>query len=333
MKQSVNWFRVVSVLLLAALALGLLPARAIAQQPAPASSAASASGVPDSPNPFVVQDSVKRVSDHVYMIPDGGRFGVPNVGIIVGSRATLVFDTGMGPRSGEVDAREALKLGKNTKIYLSTTDFRPEHVSGGQSFPPDSVWIVPEAQKSDIDESTLKFIDSFVKRSANLADALKDVKLRSPDVVFDREATLDLGGVKAQLLWFGPAVTHGDVVVFVPEDGVLLSGNFLTSKSYPGMGESTASATNWLATLDKLEALRPRIIFPNHGELRDASLIASEREVLRALQSATRELKAQGKTAEEAGQILTGQFDVKFPDWKGPTAIPGIVRRFYAESQ
>jgi glyoxylase-like metal-dependent hydrolase (beta-lactamase superfamily II) len=224
-----------------------------------------------------------------------------------------------------------LKLGKNTKIYLSTSDFRPEHVSGGQSFPPDSVWIVPESQKADIDESTLKFIDAFVKRSANLADALKDVKLRSPDIVFDREATLDLGGVTAQLLWFGPAITHGDVVVFVPEDGVLLSGNFLTSKSYPGMGESTASATNWLATLDKLEALRPRIIFTNHGEMRDASLIAGERAVLRDLQAATRELKAQGKTAEEAGQILTGQFDVKYPDWKGPTAIPGIVRRFYAE--
>ncbi len=322
-QPAANLLRMASMVSLAALIPSLLPVPAIAQE--------QKAGVPDSPNPFVVQDSVKRVSDHVYMIPDGGRFGVPNVGIITGTRATLVFDTGMGPRSGEVDAREALKLGKNTKIYLSTSDFRPEHVSGGQSFPPDSVWIVPESQKADIDESTLKFIDAFVKRSANLADALKDVKLRSPDIVFDREATLDLGGVTAQLLWFGPAITHGDVVVFVPEDGVLLSGNFLTSKSYPGMGESTASATNWLATLDKLEALRPRIIFTNHGEMRDASLIAGEREVLRDLQAATRELKAQGKTAEEAGQILTGQFDVKYPDWKGPTAIPGIVRRFYAE--
>ncbi len=322
-QPAANLLQMASTVSLTALILSLLPALAAAQE--------QKAGVPDSPNPFVVQDSVKRVSDHVYMIPDGGRFGVPNVGIITGTRATLVFDTGMGPRSGEVDAREALKLGKNTKIYLSTSDFRPEHVSGGQSFPPDSVWIVPESQKADIDESTLKFIDAFVKRSANLADALKDVKLRSPDIVFDREATLDLGGVTAQLLWFGPAITHGDVVVFVPEDGVLLSGNFLTSKSYPGMGESTASATNWLATLDKLEALRPRIIFTNHGEMRDASLIAGERAVLRDLQAATRELKAQGKTAEEAGQILTGQFDVKYPDWKGPTAIPGIVRRFYAE--
>jgi glyoxylase-like metal-dependent hydrolase (beta-lactamase superfamily II) len=285
------------------------------------------------PNPFVVQDNVKRVSDHVWAIPDGGRFGVPNVGIIVGSRATLVLDTGMGPKSGDVDAREAQKLGKNNLIYLTTSDFRPEHVSGGQSFPPNSVWIVPEAQKADIEESTMKFLDSFVKRSPELADALKDVKLRSPDVVFHDEAILDLGGVTAQIIWYGPAVTHGDIVVFVPEDGVLLSGNFLQNKSYPGMGESTVSAANWLSVFDKLEALRPRIIFTNHGQFGDASLIPREREVLRDLQQSARELKAQGKTAEEAGQILTGQFDVKYPDIKGPTAIPAIVRRFYAEPQ
>ena len=322
MKRSQNWLRVTSRFFLPALVVGFAPTITVAQE-----QSASA------PNPFIVQDTVKRVSDHVWAIPDGGRFGVPNVGIVVGSRGTLVLDTGMGPRSGEVDAREAQKLGKNNQIYLTTSDFRPEHVSGGQSFPPNSVWIVPEAQKADIDETTLKFIDSFVKRSAVLADALKDVKLRNPDIVFDREATLDLGGVTAQLMWFGPAITHGDVVVFVPEDGVLLSGNFIQSKSYPGMGESTASVANWLAVFDKLEALRPRIIFTNHGAFGDASLIASERGVLRDLEARVRELKSEGKTAEEAGQILTGQFDVKYPDWKGPTAIPGIVRRFYAESE
>jgi glyoxylase-like metal-dependent hydrolase (beta-lactamase superfamily II) len=324
MKPSNRLLRASSILSLQAALIMLSPFFAFAQD--------QAAAVPN-PNPFIVQDTVKKVSDHVWEIPDGGRFGVPNVGIVVGTRGTLVLDTGMGPRSGEVDAREALKLGNNNRIYLTTTDFRPEHVSGGQSFPPDSVWIVPTAQKADIEESTLKFLDSFVKRSPVLADALKDVKLRSPDITFDSQATLDLGGVTAQIIWFGPAFTHGDIVVFVPEDGVLLSGNFLQKGSYPGMGESTVSVSNWLAVFDKLEALHPRIVFTNHGPFGDAALIPREREVLRDLQANVRELKAQGKTADEAGQILTGQFDVKYPDMKGPAAIPAIVRRFYAESQ
>ncbi len=91
--------------------------------------------------------------------------------------------------------------------------------------------------------------------------------------------------------------------------------------------------TNWLDILDRLEVLRPLIVLPNHGEVRDASLIGSEREVMRDLQRRSRELKAEGKTAEQAGQTLTAEFDVKYPDWKGVAAIPTIVRRFYAEPQ
>jgi hypothetical protein len=82
-----------------------------------------------------------------------------------------------------------------------------------------------------------------------------------------------------------------------------------------------------------MEALHPLIVMPNHGDVRDASLISSQREVLLDLQKRTRELKAQGDTAEQAGQTLTAEFDVKYPDWKGVGGIPAIVRRFYAEPQ
>ncbi|MES1255295.1 MAG: hypothetical protein ABUS56_06805, partial [Acidobacteriota bacterium] len=103
--------------------------------------------------------------------------------------------------------------------------------------------------------------------------------------------------------------------------------------SYPGMPDSTPSVANWLNVIDELEALHPKIVLPNHGAVRDGSLIRSQREVFRALQWRTRQLKAQGKTAEQAGQILTAEFDVQYPDTKGLGGIPAIVRRFYAEPQ
>jgi glyoxylase-like metal-dependent hydrolase (beta-lactamase superfamily II) len=287
------------------------------------------------PTPFIVQEHiVKRLSEHVWEIPDKDRPGVPNVAIIVGSRATLVVDTGMGPKSGEVVVREAQRLSKNTELYLATTDFRPEHITGAMAFPPNSVWIIPAAQRADIAESTKSYIDSFISRSADLAAALKDVKLRDPDIVFDGDARIDLGGgVTVRLMWYGPARTAGDVVVFVEPDRVLHAGNILGNKSYPSMPDHTPSVTNWLDIIDKLEALRPLIVLPNHGDVRDASLISGQREVLRDLQRRSRELKAEGKTAEQAGQTLTAEFDVKYPEWKGVSGIPAIVRRFYAESQ
>lgn len=310
------------MLFLGGVTMSVAPALAIAQdQAAPAT-------------PFIVQEhTVKRISDHVWEIPDKNRPGVPNVAIVVGSRATLVVDTGMGPRSGEIVVREAQRLSKNTEMYLATTDFRPEHITGAMAFPPDAIWLVPEAQREDIVESTTSYIGSFMSRSADLTAALKDVKLRDPNIVFDRDARVDLGGgVAVRLMWFGPARTNGDVVVFVEPDSVLHAGNILGSKSYPGMPDHTPSVTNWLDIIDKLEALHPRIVMPNHGDVRDATLISGQREVLRDLQRRSRELKAQGNTAEQAGQTLTAEFDVKYPDWKGVGGIPAIVRRFY-ESQ
>jgi len=234
MRQSANIVRVASLFILAALTIGFSPAIAIAQEQAAP------------PTPFIVQEHItKQISDHVWEIPDRNRPGVPNVALIVGSRATLVVDTGMGPRSGEIVVREAQKLSKNTEFYLATTDFRPEHITGAMAFPPNTVWIVPAAQKADMAESTENYVTSFMSRSADLTAALKDVKLREPDVVFDRDAKVDLGGgVTVHLIWYGPARTNGDVVIFVEPDRVLHGGNILGSKSYPGMPDNTPSVTN-----------------------------------------------------------------------------------------
>src|ERR1017187_2053240 len=79
--------------------------------------------------PLLPENSVTRVSDHVYAIQ-----GWPNVGIVVGDRATLVVDTGMGPRNGATVVREVQRLAKGPKLYLTTTHFHPEHASGDSAF-------------------------------------------------------------------------------------------------------------------------------------------------------------------------------------------------------
>src|SRR4029077_21098850 len=95
------------------------------------------------PAPLVQENKTIRVSEHVYAIPDGRVNLVPNIGIIVGTRATLVVDAGMGPRNGEVVLREVGKVSKNAHLYLTTTHFHPEHVTGAQAFPPTTVVVRP----------------------------------------------------------------------------------------------------------------------------------------------------------------------------------------------
>ena len=173
----------------------------------------------------------------------------------------------------------------------------------------------------------------FRGRSAQFKELLQDVHLRSPDVIFDREAKLDLGGVTARLMWMGAAHTRGDELTFVEPDSVLLPGDIVENKLVPSMPNSDSSAKGWLAILDKLEPLKPRFIVPDHGALGDGSLIAREREFLSELQSRALELKRRGASVEEAGKLLTAEFKSKYPDWETMAPVPNVVRRVYAEAQ
>jgi glyoxylase-like metal-dependent hydrolase (beta-lactamase superfamily II) len=285
------------------------------------------------PPPMVQEGKTIKVSEHVYVIPDGRVNLVPNIGIIVGSRATLVVDAGMGPRNGETVLRELAKVSKNTDLYFTTTHFHPEHMTGVQAFPPNAIIIRPEVQQEEVDRKQPEFIRNFSRRTPEMKALLQDVTPRPPDIVFDREAKIDLGGITVRLLWYGPAHTRGDNFVFVEQDRVLFTGDAVINRFFPIFPDPDASGKNWLMILDHLDELQPRTIVPGHGEVGEASLIGVERTYLKSVQARTLELKAQGKSADEAEKALLVEFRAKYPDWDNPGWIGDAVKRFYAEAQ
>jgi glyoxylase-like metal-dependent hydrolase (beta-lactamase superfamily II) len=276
----------------------------------------------------VPENATQRISGHVYAI-----IGFPNIGIIVGDRATLVVDTGMGPPNGAIVAREAAKLAKGPMLYLTTTHFHPEHASGVQAFPANTVLIRPAVQQEEMEKHGQEFIDMFRSRSALFREQLKDVRLRPPDVLFERQLKLDLGGITARLMWFGPGHTQGDELIFVEPDSVLLPGDIVENKLVPNMPNAEASVKGWLAILDKIAPLQPRYIVPDHGALGDGSLIAKERAFIVDLQTRAQGLKREGIPVDEAAKRIEAELKTKYPDWGSPTATPNAVRRVYAESQ
>ena len=168
-----------------------------------------AAGQPQAPPSVLLpENSVKRVSDHVYVI-----MGFPNIAIVVGERATLVVDTGMGARNGAVVVRAVSKLGKTTNLYLTTTHYHPEHASGEGAFPPNTVLIRPVAQQKELEAHAMEYVDLFSSRSALNKELLAGVTFRAPDITFEKEVTVDLGGVTARLIWMGAAHTQGDELI------------------------------------------------------------------------------------------------------------------------
>ncbi len=276
----------------------------------------------------VPENATQRVSEHVYAI-----LGFPNIGIIVGSRATLVVDTGMGAPNGAIVAREAAKLSKGGNLYLTTTHFHPEHASGVQGFPANTILVRPAIQQEELEKHGAEFIRMFSSRSPLYREQLKDVQLRPPDLLFDRELKLDLGGITARLMWFGPGHTQGDELIFVEPDSVLLSGDIVENKLVPSMPNADASAKGWLAILDKIAPLQPRHIIPDHGALGDGSLIAQERAFLSDLQTRAQALQRQNVPVEEAAKRVESDLKTKYADWGSTGAIGNSVRRVYAETQ
>ncbi len=273
------------------------------------------------------ENSVTRVSEHVYAI-----LGFPNIGIVVGDRATLVIDTGLGARNGAIVVKQAEKLAKAPNLYLTTTHFHPEHAMGEQGFPARTVIIRPAVQQQEMNQHGAEMLNLFRGFSAQNKELLADVKLRAADVTFDKELHLDLGGVTARLLWLGPAHTQGDELIFVEQDSVLFPGDIVQDKIVPSMPGANASAKNWLAILDQLEPLKPRFIVPDHGALGDGSLIGKERAFLLELQTRALELKRQGKSAADAADIVTAEFKTKYSDWQSMMPVANAVKRVYAES-
>jgi glyoxylase-like metal-dependent hydrolase (beta-lactamase superfamily II) len=276
---------------------------------------------------LVDEKTLTRVSEHVYAL-----VGFPNIGIVVGNRATLVIDTGLGDRNGATVMRVAQKLAKGPILYLTTTHYHPEHTTGEQAFPANTVLIRPTVQQEELIERLPGHMARFREMSQQNKELLADVKLRTPDVLFDGEMKLDLGGVTARLFCLGQAHTRGDMLIFVEEDSVLIPGDIVQSKLFPIMPEES-SMKGWIAVLDKLAPLKPRLIVPDHGELGDGSLIAKEKAMLVEMQGRALELKRQGKSAEEAGKLLTAELHAKHPDFANVERIAADVKLVYGEAQ
>ena len=285
------------------------------------------------PAPVVKEGTTVKVSEHVYAIPDERAPMGPNVGIVVGDRATLIVDPGMGARSGEAVMRETAKVSRNRELYLVTTHFHPEHTTGEAGLPPTAKLIRARAQQQDVDEMGMEWVKIFSSRSPVVAEVLKGfTSFRKPDEIFDAEKTLDLGGVKVRCLRLGPGHTRGDVVFYVEEDRVLFSGDLAMSGAFPAFATPQSRSDTWLKSLDALDAFHAQRLVPSHGPLADASIIGQYRSYLKDLQARVAELKRAGKSAGEASDILQAEFRAKYPDWAQPVRIVAAVNAIYAET-
>jgi glyoxylase-like metal-dependent hydrolase (beta-lactamase superfamily II) len=282
-------------------------------------------------DPLVKENVTVKVAAHTYVIPDGNVGLVPNVGIIVGSRATLVIDPGLGKRNGEAVLREVAKVSKNTELFVASTHFHAEHTTGIGAFPATAKYVSSSVQEAEFARAGAQQIKTFSGRSPMTAELLQGADLRKADISFDRDYVLDLGGVRVRFLVVGPTHTGGDTGFLVEEDSVLFSGDVVMNNSFLAATQTT-SMRAWLAAFDAFDAMRPKVIVPSHGAVGDGSLIGINRAVMQAVQARARELKAQGRTADETATTVQAEMQAKYPQWPRVNGVAAAARSAYAEA-
>ena len=152
------------------------------------SAVAAAQAPAQGPVPLQKAGATVKISEHVYVIPDFKVGMVPNVGIVVGSRATLVIDPGMGLKNGQVVLHEVQQVSRGPDLYIVNTHFHPEHTTGEVAFPPSAQVIRAAAQQQDVDEMGMQFVERFRQRSPEIADLLKEATFRPPAEIFETES-------------------------------------------------------------------------------------------------------------------------------------------------
>jgi glyoxylase-like metal-dependent hydrolase (beta-lactamase superfamily II) len=284
------------------------------------------------PPPLIRENATVKLTEHVWAIPDFNVGLVPNVGIVVGSKATLVVDTGLGPRNGEAIVREMKKVSKNADVYVVTTHYHPEHSLGAGAFTGAKL-VMTRVQQQEMSEVGTAIQDTFASRSPLNKELLSGVPYPTPDILFDREHRIDLGGVTVRLLWRGPAAMHtrGDTMVFVEEDRVLFTGDVVMSQRFLA-AQNTSSLSTWLSVLDELASLKPAHVVPSHGKLGDATLIARDRAFIQAVGERVGTLKREGKSIDDAVAAVIAEIAPQYPEFGNPANAGAMARAAFAEA-
>jgi glyoxylase-like metal-dependent hydrolase (beta-lactamase superfamily II) len=285
------------------LCLGLIvtPAAVLAQQ----------DKITEQPEDVLLREGMTRqVSPHVYMI-----YGNPNIAIVVGAKATLVVETGMGRRNGAFVTEQVAKLTKSTRLFLTTTHPHPEHSSGQDGFPPDTIVIRPKVQQQEMDEMGASMIELFRGFNATNRELLADARAGKSDIVFDDDLSVDLGDATVRLVYYGPAHSNSDTMAFVEPDRVLVSGDVVQNKTGILLYGSRSTLKSWIAVVDKVAALKPAVVVPDHSLPGGGELIAEQRGFLADLDASVQAAKGQGKSAEEAARQINADFQSRYAGW------------------
>ncbi|MBT9293073.1 MBL fold metallo-hydrolase [Prosthecodimorpha staleyi] len=262
--------------------------------------------------------------------------GDPNTGVIIGDDSVMVVDAQATPAmAGKVIEQIRTVTDKPIK-YVVLSHYHAVRVLGASAYGASEI-IASQTCRAMIQERGQEDWDSEFGRFPRLFRGHESIPgLTWPTMTFERRMTLHLGRRRVDLVWLGRAHTAGDIVAWVPDQGVMFSGDIVEYHSACYCGDGHFG--DWPATLDAIAAYRPRALSPGRGdalvgEAKVQEALALTRDFVASTYRPVAEVALGGGTLKEAMAACRAVCDPKFSTYAiYEHCLPFNVARAYDEA-
>lgn len=257
--------------------------------------------------------------------------GGSNSAVIVNRDDVIVVDSHMTPNAGRVLLQEIKTITNKPVRFLINTHFHYDHTDGNQAFTPAIDIIGHEYTRNRLRASnylTTSMLGSLLASANPLSASLEDLKPTPPNVTLTDHLTLWRGDREIRLLYLGPGHTGGDVVVYLPQERVVCTGDLLVH-DIANLIDGFVNV--WPDALEKLKALDFTDVIPGHGDpFKGKERVEWFEAYLRDLWKQATALHDRGVAAADAAkQVDLTSHKGHYPVISGPGVNPAYMARIY----
>ena len=186
-----------------------------------------------------------------------------NAGFVVTRDGVVVFDALASPPLAKKLLGLIRQITEQPIKRVIVSHYHADHFYGLQVFKAEGaeIWAHHLAEGGTRGEGAA---DRFAQRKEVLFPWVDDdTQLLEADLFLQGDTDFELGGLHFALRYVGPAHSREDMAMLVKEDRVLYAGDLVFRGRVPFVGDADSRA--WIAALDKLIDMNPRVLVPGHG--------------------------------------------------------------------
>ncbi len=234
--------------------------------------------------------AVHQLKDNIYWVEGGGG----NSAVIVGSNGVIVVDTKTTAAAGAELVADVAKITSKPITTVLLTHSDGDHVNGLASFPAGITIIAQENCKKEMQTA------ASTPAGAALASHMPT------RIVTKNMENMTIEGVHLRVFHFVPAHTSGDLMVYLPDDKIMFTGDIIAAQSpYPFIHlEKNGSSEGWANTMNGILETDAVTFVPGHGGVQTKADLQKRLADETARRNQIKALVAQGKSLDEVRQAL-----------------------------